>query len=150
MLYCLRKLDGTVLDDMQEESVCMLQRALWAQRRAKPRCGLEDADPALSEPVRLPEEACDFYTNDIDDTEDYYFSNAAGHARIILGNRRFGKNGYVRAGHVYAQPAASGNGSGKMKKQSTTSHSPAATEQPALGRRARRKAKRAAHDSGET
>ena len=36
--------------------------------------------------------------------EAHYFSGAAGHARITLGNRRWGENGYVAAGRLRARP----------------------------------------------
>lgn len=47
MLYCIRELDGTVTDAMHEESVCLLQRALWAQRR--PLVGLQCLVDVLSD-----------------------------------------------------------------------------------------------------
>lgn len=37
--------------------------------------------------------------------EDFYFSSAAGRARIVLGNRRWGENGYVASGRQQARPA---------------------------------------------
>lgn len=36
--------------------------------------------------------------------EAYYRSSAAGPARITLGNRRWGENGYVSAGRMRARP----------------------------------------------
>ena len=36
--------------------------------------------------------------------EAYYRSSAAGSARITLGNRRWGENGYVAAGRMRARP----------------------------------------------
>lgn len=36
--------------------------------------------------------------------EDFYFSSAAGRARIVLGNRRWGENGYVASGRQQARP----------------------------------------------
>lgn len=38
--------------------------------------------------------------------EDYYFSAAAGRARIVLGNRRLGENGFIASGRRQARPAA--------------------------------------------
>lgn len=35
--------------------------------------------------------------------EDFYFSSAAGRARIVLGNRRWGENGYVASGRQQAR-----------------------------------------------
>jgi hypothetical protein len=46
--------------------------------------------------------------------EAFYFSAAAGRARITLGNRRFGEGGFMAAGRQRArpvpQPRASGAG----------------------------------------
>jgi hypothetical protein len=33
-----------------------------------------------------------------EEIESYYFSSAAGRARVVLGNRRWGEGGYMRAG----------------------------------------------------
>lgn len=42
---------------------------------------------------------------DDEEVEAFYFSSAAGSARI-LGNRRFGENGYISAGRMQARPVA--------------------------------------------
>jgi hypothetical protein len=42
--------------------------------------------------------------DDDEAVEDYYFSAAAGRARIVLGNRRFGETGFVSSGRSYARP----------------------------------------------
>jgi len=107
-----RNLDGTVRDSMQEESVCLLKRTNWYLRRTK-GTHLIRGSQAFDEPCppfgSLAEEADeewedDYYcSNEIDDTEDFYFSNAAGSARIVLANRKFGKNGFIRSGRVFAQ-----------------------------------------------
>ncbi|CAD7698658.1 unnamed protein product [Ostreobium quekettii] len=142
VLCCLRELDGTVTDGLHEESVCMLQRALWVQRRP----AVEGADSSAPQGRQGPDDVFDDdYTYEVDDTEDYYFSNAAGSARIVLGNRRFGKNGYMRAGRVYAQPSVhdkncQGGGQGKAQPGRPDSG------QQQQGRRARRRAKRAEYD----
>lgn len=47
--------------------------------------------------------------DDDEAVEDYYFSAAAGRARIVLGNRRFGENGFVSSGRSYARPAQNNN-----------------------------------------
>ena len=36
--------------------------------------------------------------------EDFYLSSAAGRARIVLGNRRWGENGYVASGRQQGRP----------------------------------------------
>ena len=69
--------------------------------------------PASSE-VSIPQEVLDwqdysrFYAeyDDDEEVEAYYFSSAAGRARITLGNRRWGENGYVSAGRMQARPVA--------------------------------------------
>ena len=43
--------------------------------------------------------------------EAYYFSSAAGHKRI-LGNRRFGENGFISSGRMQARPVAQSSRSG--------------------------------------
>ena len=40
-----------------------------------------------------------------DETEAFYFSAAAGRARIVIGNRRWGEHGYVSSGRMQARPA---------------------------------------------
>ena len=44
--------------------------------------------------------------DDDEEVEAYYFSSAAGRARITLGNRRWGENGYVSSGRMHARPVA--------------------------------------------
>jgi len=108
-----RNLDGTVHDSLQEESICLLRRTHWYLHRTKAatqgskvvRCselplGLTAADYEDEEEWDDDDYYC---TNEIDDTEDFYFSRAAGSARIVLTNRKFGKNGFIRSGRVFAQ-----------------------------------------------
>ena len=45
--------------------------------------------------------------------EAYYFSAAAGHKRI-LGNRRFGENGFISSGRMQARPVAQSSRSSKV------------------------------------
>ena len=52
---------------------------------------------AVPSPERL-QQACALQV------EDFYFSSAAGRARIVLGNRRWGENGYVASGRQQARP----------------------------------------------
>ena len=47
------------------------------------------------------------YYEEYDDDEevaDYYFSSAAGRARISIGNRRHGPNGFMSSGRMRARP----------------------------------------------
>ena len=43
--------------------------------------------------------------DDDEEVEDFYFSPAAGRARVVIGNRRHGPNGYLSAGRMQARPA---------------------------------------------
>lgn len=45
-------------------------------------------------------------SRDMAQVEDYYFSAAAGRARIVLGNRRHGESGFMASGRRQARPAA--------------------------------------------
>lgn len=68
-----------------------------------------------------PRDWCDLYEDMVDAEleedeaiEDFYYSSAAGRARIVLGNRRWGHGGFMRSGRMFARPVnpsgASGNG----------------------------------------
>ena len=43
--------------------------------------------------------------DDDEEVEDYFFSGAAGRARIVIGNRRHGPNGYLSSGRIQARPS---------------------------------------------
>ncbi|GMH35597.1 hypothetical protein BSKO_03465 [Bryopsis sp. KO-2023] len=118
-ILCFRQLDGTVTDDMREEGLCLLRRANWYKSKIKE---IERTTPGRTNRRMPSEEDCYFGYDeeDIDEVEDYYFSSAAGHARIVLGNRRFGRSGYISAGHNYAQPVGAGGKKGKKKKNATS------------------------------
>ena len=47
--------------------------------------------------------------DDDEEVEDFYFSGAAGKARICIGNRRHGPNGFMSSGRMRARPAPSAN-----------------------------------------
>ena len=49
---------------------------------------------------------CQAEFEDDDEVEAFYFSAAAGRARITLGNRRFGEGGFMAAGRQHARPVA--------------------------------------------
>ena len=46
----------------------------------------------------LYEDFLDAELEEDEEIESYYFSSAAGRARVVLGNRRWGEGGYMRAG----------------------------------------------------
>jgi hypothetical protein len=70
-------------DYLVEESVCLLLRASWFE--GMPALALEEPDDDYEE----------------DDFDDYYFKS-----NIRIGNRRWGDNGFVRAGRREARPVA--------------------------------------------
>ena len=81
---------------MFEESVCLLLRAAWF----KPLV-VEDQED-------LDDEEEYFYLYEVneddldeDDLDDLYYKNSSS---IRIGNRRWGPNGYIRAGHQEARP----------------------------------------------
>lgn len=43
--------------------------------------------------------------DDEEEVEDYYFSSAAGRARVVIGNRRHGPNGFLSSGRIQARPS---------------------------------------------
>ncbi|KAF6153054.1 hypothetical protein GIB67_034776 [Kingdonia uniflora] len=137
-LHVHRSLDGSIHDYMFEESVCLLLRATWF----KPLT-VEVQDEVYEE----QEHFYQYEEDDEDDgLDDVYFSASSS---IRIGNRRWGDNGYVRAGRKEARPITresfqdsdSGSGSG-------SSHGPKKKEvkKDTTGRRAKRALKREAAD----
>ncbi|PNW74342.1 hypothetical protein CHLRE_13g604750v5 [Chlamydomonas reinhardtii] len=116
-LYTHRLLDGTLSDAPCEESVCLLKRATWFVEHVKSLNGGKAVSAAMATADDFPAEwgAGDLYDeDDYDDDEDeqienFYFSRAAGPARIVIGNRRLGENGFQRAGRIYARPTHNNN-----------------------------------------
>ncbi|KAG0558292.1 hypothetical protein KC19_10G016600 [Ceratodon purpureus] len=135
-LYLYRSLDGRLNDYLVEESVCLLMRASWFK-------GM----PAIT----LPEEPEDYY--DEEDLDDYYLK-----PNIRIGNRRWGDNGYVRAGRREARPVAVKHlaaavaqadeaGSSTFRPGKNKEKAPA---KEATGRRAKRAQKREAAEKLDT
>lgn len=88
----------SIHDYMFEESVCLLLRAAWFI-------------PLTIEPHEEPHDDTDdlypyYYTEELEedeeDLESYYMRGNSSTIRI--GNRRWGDNGYVRAGRKEARP----------------------------------------------
>ncbi|KAL0048493.1 hypothetical protein WJX82_004503 [Trebouxia sp. C0006] len=131
-LLTYRTLDGTMSDFPVEESVCLLKRATWIQEQLKATekgkaVASSDAFYAAdtSDPVTDWQDYSNFYDeyDDDEEVEDFYFSSAAGRARIVLGNRRWGENGYVASGRQQGRPvqrtaSKAGQGSSSGKKGS--------------------------------
>jgi len=123
-LMTYRALDGTLNDFPVEESIVLLRRARWFEDSLKDNA----ASINLLEDVRIADENAwmDDYDDDEfgedEEMEAFYFSSAAGKARIVIGNRRFGQGGYISGGHRQARPVypkksdGEGSSSGSKKK----------------------------------
>lgn len=90
-----RSLDGSLQDYMFEESVCLLLRASWF----KPLSIEEHVDHEDAY-----EELEDYYQYEDDEDDDMDEAYYGGSSSFRIGNRRWGDNGYVRAGRQEARP----------------------------------------------
>lgn len=133
-LYC------SLHDYMFEESVCLLLRAPWFKPLEVQEHGHNYDN--LEEGYMYEE---DDYEGEDDDLDEVYYRGSS----IRIGNRRWGDNGYVRAGRQEARPvnqpsnpqnaAAAASSSRQQKKKE-------AVAKEATGRRAKRALKREAAD----
>ena len=57
----------------------------------------------LPEAITPQDWADDYELASDEEMEAYYFSSAAGRARVVIGNRRFGEGGYVSGGRRLAR-----------------------------------------------
>jgi hypothetical protein len=57
-----------------------------------------DSDAEARDWADLYEDYLDAELEEDEEIESYYFSSAAGRARVVLGNRRWGEGGFMRAG----------------------------------------------------
>jgi hypothetical protein len=62
------------------------------------------------------EYAGDYDLAEDEEIESFYFSSAAGRARVVLGNRRYGEGGYISGGRRQARPVPERRRSGKAGK----------------------------------
>ena len=129
-LLTYRTLDGELSDFPAEESVVLLKRARWFTDTLRP-CA--QSSSLLEDSILADETAWHEYADEFDFAEDeeieaYYFSSAAGRARVLLGNRRFGEGGFIAAGRRQARPVpkkVKGKGTGKHVR---TADAPACDE----------------------
>ncbi|KAJ4823458.1 hypothetical protein Tsubulata_019690 [Turnera subulata] len=135
-----RTLDGSIQDYMFEESVCLLLRAPWFRPNV-----VEDQEYAAyddQDDYYYPY-SYDYEEEDEDDDLDEAYMSSSSHLRI--GNRRWGDNGYVRAGRQEARPVhrppMEDSGAGSSREPKKEAASAAKT-----GRRAKRTLKREAAD----
>lgn len=126
-----RGLDGSIHDYMFEESVCLLLRASWFKPLVEP------------EQAEVCDEIEDYYYEEQEEDLDEVYLGSSSSLRI--GNRRWGDNGYVRAGRQQARPIHrpcvqdTGAGPSRQPKKQTPS-------KEVVGRRAKRALKREAAD----
>lgn len=99
-----------------QNSLCLLKRAAWYLDRAcahvTPGADRLSGAGAAAEGGPRAEASYDdgddggthdYADYDDDEIEDFYFSSAAGRARVVLGNRRFGEGGYIANGRRQAR-----------------------------------------------
>ncbi|KAG2394585.1 uncharacterized protein HKW66_Vig0180370 [Vigna angularis] len=134
-----RTLDGSIQDYMFEESVCLLLRASWFKPLSVDEHVVhEDAYEELGDYYQY-----EYEDEDLDDDMDgaYY----GGSSSFRIGNRRWGDNGYVRAGRQEARPV---NRANIQDSGASSSREPKKKEvgKSSTGRRAKRAQKREAAD----
>lgn len=117
---------------MFEESICLLLRASWF----KPLVVVDYHEDTYDE----PEEYFAYEDEDDDDFDEVYFRSSS----VRIGNRRWGDNGYVRAGRQEARPTYRAN----MQDEGagTSREAKKKTSKDVTGRRAKRALKREAAD----
>ncbi|KAH9610135.1 hypothetical protein KSS87_004782 [Heliosperma pusillum] len=151
-----RSLDGSLRDYMFEESLCLLLRAEWFTPLVVEH--QDDPDDEINDIFYYQYQYQLDYEEDDDDLDDVYFHNST---ELRIGNRRWGDNGYIRAGRQEARPAHRSNpqdpgaSSSRQCKQKvdmdtdeSPSHEPKKKEvgKELTGRRAKRALKREAAD----
>ncbi|KAI3704223.1 hypothetical protein L1987_74439 [Smallanthus sonchifolius] len=139
-----RSLDGSIHDYMFEESVCLLLRASWFHP-----LHVEIHDHHIPEdlyPYGFEEEEDD----DDEDLDEVYLGRSSN-INIRIGNRRWGYNGFVRAGKqearpVHQQPLFQDSEAGPSSRELKKKQAAVAGDVVAVGRRAKRTLKREAAD----
>lgn len=123
---------SSIHDYMFEESVCLLLRASWFQPLA-----VVEREEVVGEEI----EEYYYYEDEEEDLDDVYLGSSSS---LRIGNRRWGDNGFVRAGRQEARPVyhpnpqdAGAGPSRRVEKKET---------KEAVGRRAKRALKREAAD----
>ncbi|XP_047148155.1 uncharacterized protein LOC124820492 [Vigna umbellata] len=127
---------------MFEESVCLLLRASWFKPLSVDEHVVhEDAYEELGDYYQY-----EYEDEDVDDDMDeaYY----GGSSSFRIGNRRWGDNGYVRAGRQEARPVNRANFQDSGATGASSSREPKKKEvgKSSTGRRAKRAQKREAAD----
>jgi len=122
---------------MFEESVCLLLRASWFMTLT-----VEDHEDVYEDPEDYYPYEFEDEDEDDDDLDEVYLSSSSN---LRIGNRRWGDNGYVRAGHQEARPVYQAD---FKDSGACTSREPKKKEaaKDRTGRRAKRILKREAAD----
>ncbi|KAI3776030.1 hypothetical protein L1987_45790 [Smallanthus sonchifolius] len=146
-----RSLDGSIHDYMFEESVCLLLRASWFHP-----LHVETHDHRIPEDLypygfEEEEEADDDDDDDDDEDLDEVYLGRSSNINIRIGNRRWGNNGFVRAGKqearpVHQQPLFQDSEAGPSSRELKKKQAVAAGDVAAVGWRAKRTLKREAAD----
>nr|GEU69287.1 putative RING/U-box superfamily protein [Tanacetum cinerariifolium] len=140
-----RSLDGSIHDYMFEESVCLLLRASWFHPlHVENHEVVDEHVQEDSYPYGYDEE------EDDEDLDEVYLGRSSN-INIRIGNRRWGNNGFVRAGKqearpVNQQPQFQDSGAGSSSREPKKKEASAAKDTAAVGRRAKRTLKREAAD----
>lgn len=161
---CHKKLDGSFSGIAVEESVVLLARSAWFQDWLAEREQVKHLtrnNPGMVPPARQQsiqrseqalmqeewaEEALYGYFESQYDEEDFEDAYLSRGPRMAIGNRPNGPNGFIAAGRKLAapkKPKGKGAEAGPSSKANAQSNN-----QAAGGRRAQRKAKRAAAEAG--
>ena len=130
-----RALDGSLHDYMFEESVCLLLRAAWFKPLEVQEHEHHYDD--LEEGFMYED-----YEDEDDDLDEAYFRGSS----LRIGNRRWGDNGYVRAGRQEARPVNRSNSQNVAAASSSCQQKKKEVATEATGRRAKRAQKREAAD----
>lgn len=164
---CHKKLDGSFTAMAVEESVVLLARSAWFQdwlaerehvkQMTRNNPGLVPPAPQQhvqrSEQALLQEEWAEealygYFESQYDDDDEFEDMYLARGPRMAIGNRPHGPNGFISAGRKLAAPKRSkGKGKGGEAGPSSKANATQSSSQAAGGRRAQRKAKRAAADA---
>lgn len=126
-----RSLDGRIYDYMFEESVCLLIRAAWF----KPL--VVDHEEVYDD----VEDYYQYYEEEDEDEDEVYYNNSSS---LRIGNRRWGDNGFVRAGRQEARPTPPRSNPQDSGAGSSGSSREPKKKDAAIGRRAKRALKREA------
>lgn len=131
---------NSIEDYMFEESVCLLLRAPWF----KPL--IVDNHEVVSREV-IYDDLEDYYPysyeDEDDDLDEDYFRSSSS---LRIGNRRWGDNGYVRAGRQEARPVHRPNSQDMGASSSSREPKKKEVTKSNTGRRAKRALKREAAD----